>query len=906
MVAKREDVGRMNSSRRKYGRWIPVVPAVCLLVFLLIGGVYFTEYLQEQIFVERTTQLNEITSQVRTNLNNALNAHWNYLTTAANELERREYGSVRDLTEYIRELERILETDNYSSRLMVLDHRGNCYDKDGKHGIWTDIDRVSGGDMRYTFISDTDSYDGSYWAFVQRLREPIEAGVTGTSFTHIVLLKDIHTLTEYYDSAAYGSQSETYILKSNGTRMYDDISDGDTIPAYNVLKALEGMEHQRGLSVTDLREKLAEKDVVSTSFKYMDKEYYYCITLLAEYDTMLLFLLPADFVASGTVDMVGAVIRMLLILAFLLFGMMILALVMVARQQKSVWLFKQEQENLRRQEEMNRKLEESNIMLARSKESAEEAFRIAEEANQAKSSFLSNMSHDIRTPMNAIVGFAALLTRDAENPDKVREYTRKITSSSQHLLGLINDILDISKIEAGKTTLSLSDENLVELIENIDSIIRPQMRAKNHSFEVISRDLRHEQVVMDKLRLNQILLNLLSNAVKYTPDGGHITLTVQELPQHARQFAHFRFIVEDNGYGMSEEYVQTIFQAFTREENSITNKIQGTGLGMAITKNLVDLMGGNIVVRSKKGKGSVFTVDLQLHISEQSMDYGFWKKNGITKILVVDDEEVVCEHIQAAMEELGVQVEYALDGHTAIAMVKQSAQKGCLYDVVLLDWKMPGMDGVEAARRIRQEIAQKIPILILTGYDWEEMEEEAREAGINAFLQKPFFLTSFRQRVDLVLHQESEQEERDEQSILHGMHILVAEDNEINAEILCELLAMAGATCEIFENGQLAAEAFARSEPGQYQIILMDVQMPVMNGYETTRVIRNSEHPLASGIPILAMTANAFAEDIRDALEAGMNAHVSKPVDMAVLEKTIRTVLEGQERLTERRSSEDG
>ena len=545
---------------------------------------------------------------------------------------------------------------------------------------------------------------------------------------------------------------------------------------------------------------------------------------------------------------------------------------------------------------MNAQLEESNAMLARSKETAEQAFRIAEEANRAKSSFLSNMSHDIRTPMNAIVGFAALLARDAENPEKVREYTKKITSSSQHLLGLINDILDISKIEAGKTVLNLSDENIVDLIENIDSIIRPQMKAKGHTFEVYSRELKHEHVVMDKLRLNQILLNLLSNAVKYTPEGGRVTLTVQELPQHTKRLARFRFIVADNGYGMSPAYLQKIFQAFTREEDSVTNKIQGTGLGMAITKNLLDLMGGAISVESEKGKGSTFTVDLELHVSEQAIDQGFWQKLGITRLLAVDDEEVICQNIQMTMEGTGVAVDCALDGRTAVQMVKQSDQEGQLYDVVLLDWKMPGMDGVETARRIREEIPKEVPILILTSYDWPDIEEEARAAGVDAFLPKPFFLTSFRQKVDSVLGRAPElREESGERSILEGMHILVAEDNDINAEILRELLDMAGAACDICENGRLVADAFEKSVPGQYQLILMDVQMPVMNGYEATRAIRDLSHPLARTIPVIAMTANAFAEDIRDALEAGMNAHVAKPIDMAVLEQTVKAVLEARQ-----------
>ncbi|MCI8418201.1 MAG: response regulator [Lachnospiraceae bacterium] len=885
----------MNSEEKRHNRMFPMLSAACMLLFLLVGGMHFTGYLQKQIFIERTTQLNEITSQVQVNLRNALDSHWNYLTSAVNILEVQEYDTVEDMIETIRALEEVLETDSYSSMLVLLDTQGNCYDATGKKGVWSDIDRISGGEERYTLISDSFLYKGSYWAFVQKLETPVEVGESGVSFTHALLLKDMYTLTAYYESAAYGSQNETYILKSDGTRMCDDVSQNSTIQAYNVLKALEEMEGQR---FPDIREELSRDGTISTNFTYNGTEYYYCLTSLEKYDTLLLFLIPAEFVASGTVNMVGAVIRMLLLLVVILLVMLVLVVISVAGRQNSIRQFRQEQENLRRQEEMNTRLEETNAMLARSKETAEQAFQIAEEANRAKSSFLSNMSHDIRTPMNAIVGFSALLSRDAENPEKVREYTKKITSSSQHLLGLINDILDISKIEAGKTTLNLSDENVVDLIENIDSIIRPQMKAKGHTFEVYSKDLKHEQVVMDKLRLNQILLNLLSNAVKYTPEGGHVALTVQELPQFTRQLAHFRFIVADNGYGMSQEYLEKIFHAFTREEDSVTNKIQGTGLGMAITKNLLDLMGGKIWVESEKGKGSTFTVDLELHISEQAMDQGFWKKHGITRLLVVDDEEVICQNVRMTMEGTGVYVDTVLDGEAAVRMVKQAQAENGGYHVVLMDWKMPGMDGVETARCIRREVSGDAPILILTSYDWPEIEEEARDAGVDAFLPKPFFLTSFRQKVDTVLGHDLETEtvEEEERSILQGMHILVAEDNEINAEILEELLDMAGASCDICENGKLLVEAFEKSTPGQYQLILMDVQMPVMNGYEATRIVRDLGHPLALKIPIIAMTANAFAEDIRDALEAGMSAHVAKPIDMAVLEQTVKALMKAQEK----------
>ena len=876
----------MKSERKKNGIVLPVVLVAYLLVFMAVGGVYFTKYLQRQIFLERTTQLNEITVQVRANLSNALNSHWNYLTIAVNILRELSLDSEEDVISYIGKMETLLETDGYHSMLMFLDSQGNCHDAGGKHGVWSDIDRISGGEERYTFISDSYIYEGSYWAFVQKLDTPLVSG-DGTVFTHVILLKDVYTLDLYYDSDAYSGRNETYILKSNGTRMHDNTDDENTIQAYNVLKVLEEME---GQTYPDIRKAISEQGVISANFKYNDTEYYYCLVSLEEYDTLILFLIPARYVAYGTVNMVGAVIRMILFLAVMLTVLLIVTVVFFIMQRSSQRLYQQEQENLRRQEELNEKLEESNVMLTRSKETAEQAFQIAEEANRAKSSFLSNMSHDIRTPMNAVMGFSALLARDAENPEKVREYTKKITASSQHLLGLINEILDISKIEAGKTTLNLSDESIVELIENIDSIIRPQMKAKHHTFEVHCRDLKHEYVVMDKLRLNQILLNLLSNAVKYTPDGGRIVLTIQELPQSGKQFAYYRFVVEDNGYGMSEEYVQKIFQAFTREEDSVINKIQGTGLGMAITKNLLDLMGGSISVKSEKNKGSVFTVDLELVVNELLIDQDFWKRNGITRILAVDDEEVICQNIQMVMEDAGVGVDYTLDGESAVEMVKRADREGRLYDIVILDWKMPGMDGLETAACIRREISRNIPILILTSFDLPEDVEGV----VDAFLPKPFFLTSFRQKVDAVLNREKRQDGQDneEKSILRGMHILVAEDNEINAEILRELLDMSGATCEICENGKLAAEALAKSEPGQYQLILMDVQMPVMSGYEATGVIRALDHPMAKRIPIVAMTANAFVEDIRDAMEAGMNGHVAKPIDMGVLEQTIRTLFE--------------
>ena len=518
----------------------------------------------------------------------------------------------------------------------------------------------------------------------------------------------------------------------------------------------------------------------------------------------------------------------------------------------------------------------------------EQAFQIAEEANQAKSVFLSNMSHDIRTPMNAIVGFVTLLGRDADNPERVRVYARKIALSSQHLLGLINDVLDMAKIESGKTTLNLAKSNLAELVEDINTILRPQMQAKHHQFDIRLSGVRHESVLADKLRVQQILLNLLSNAIKYTPDGGHIVLELSELPQSSQQYAQYRFRVIDNGYGIDPEFLDSIFDVFSREENSTVHKIQGTGLGLAITKGLVNLMGGRIGVQSVKGQGSTFTVELELMIAEDVEQGDFWRKHNIFRILVVDDEEDICKNVAWTMEKLGVAVDSALDGRQALKLIAQAEAEGRQYPTILLDWKMPGKNGIEVAREIRQKFPGHISIMILTSYDYGQIQDELDSGVIDGFIPKPFFESTFRQKVQEILDNAVTLEPTNRGAgSLQGKHILVAEDNELNAEILTDLLYMKGATCAVYENGKLAYDAFVQSPSQHYQLVLMDVQMPVMDGYQTTRMIRASDHPQAKSIPIIAMTANAFAEDVQNALDSGMNAHMAKPVDIQRLETIV-------------------
>ncbi len=523
----------------------------------------------------------------------------------------------------------------------------------------------------------------------------------------------------------------------------------------------------------------------------------------------------------------------------------------------------------------------------------QKALDTAKSANQAKSHFLSNMSHDIRTPMNAIIGFTVLLAKDADNPEKVREYTRKISASSQHLLSLINDVLDMSKIESGKTSLNVAPFSLPELVEELHTILLPQARAKRQTFEFSVRGHPAERLLGDKLHLNQILINLLSNAIKYTPDGGDISLLVEELPVPSPQYARLRFVVRDNGVGMSGEFLQTIFDPFVRAEDT-ADGVQGTGLGMAITKNLVELMGGIIGAESRLGEGSVFTVELTFAVPAPVDEETFWARRGISRVLVADDEEEVCLDIREMMEGTGVTVSYVTNGSAAVDAAVRARDRGEGFHAILLDWKMPGQSGVSTARQLRERVGWETPILVLTAYDWSDIEDEARAAGVDAFMPKPFFVSTFRQLLDGLGSKEEEAEAVPEDA-LRGMFFLVAEDNELNAEILSEMLDMEGAGCEIVPNGQAAVERFLQAGEDRYDMILMDVQMPVMDGYEATRRIRASGQPRGADIPIVAMTANAFAEDVRDALEAGMDGHLPKPIDMEAMRALLGSLRRSEE-----------
>ena len=561
-------------------------------------------------------------------------------------------------------------------------------------------------------------------------------------------------LNPYFNCDAYDGNNSVYVLNDNGFKLFNS-NQVELIKGHNVFSVLQNMKYLHNSSFEKTKAELEEKGCSYSNAVLDGTEYFYGLRRMNNAEWTLIFLVPAEYVATNTLELVNFVTIFIVIFTLIVAVFVILGISFV--------MHRNQQEAIRVEQENNAKLETVNTKLRQAKQAAEEAFQVAQEASRSKSSFLANMSHDIRTPMNAIIGITSLIRYDAGNKGKVIEYADKIDTSSQHLLGIINDVLDMSKIEAGKTVFKYSDFSLLDFIQELDTIFHSQISEKKQTFTITKENIQHEWVNGDRVHLMQIFSNLLSNAIKYTQEGGEIQLLAEECESNSSVYAKYRFLVSDNGMGMSADFKDTIFDPFTRAENSLTSKIQGTGLGMAITRNLVEAMGGTIDVESEPGQGSCFEV--------------------------------------------------------------------------LIDLKIAGDRSVS-------------------------------------------------------LSSQAETDEPDD-NILQGMHFLCAEDNELNAEILMELLKIEGAECTICENGEKILEAFEQSVPGDYDMILMDVQMPVMNGYEAAKAIRSSSHELAKKIPIIAMTANAFSEDIQHSLAAGMNAHISKPVDMKTLEKTGRSIKSG-------------
>lgn len=711
----------------------PVAFAIILVVVLAFGLLFMRNSLMKMTIQERTNQLEEMVTQIQANLDSGLQTHWNLVAGLNNAVQGNHFKNSQGVSDNIAHMENDFCTDLYGCRVMLLDEQGTAYLSDGPAGIWYDISHLLDGQKRHTFVSETDTIDGSFLVFSQELDSPITMGEENVRFTHLVLLKDIQTVKQYYTTETYGGSVATYIIKQNGTLAYFDADNDDVIGARNVYKALEEAEYVQGRSFDMIKEQLDRDGIVAANILLNQTEYYYCLTTLKNYDMTLMLLIPADCVAISTMNMMNSTIRTQTIFISAMALLILLAFFSLIKVQRSSQMVKLEQET-------NKELNQLRL--------------VAESANAAKSTFLNNMSHDIRTPMNAIIGFTNIAMKQ-NPPPEIKNCLDKISDSSEHLLALINDVLDISRIESGKIKYIPTPVDIAEVSDSVLTIMYGYLSNRNITFQTELAKPQTRYVLTDAVRVREVLVNILGNAVKFTNDGGTVTYAVSYHPGKDDHYINVRYRIADTGIGMDEEFVDHIFDEFSQEEHGARTQYKGTGLGMAITKKYVDLMGGTISVESKKGVGSTFIVELPMEITD------------------------ACE------------------------------------------------------------------------------------------VKKTDYAVS---KVDLT-----------------GLKVLLAEDNELNAEIAIVQLEEFGMQITRASDGDEVVNIFTDNPPGTFDIILMDIMMPNKNGYEATNVIRNLQNrPDGKAIPIIAMTANAFAEDVQTSLDAGMNGHLSKPI---VLDEVIKTIV---------------
>ena len=704
---------------------LPVMFSVILVVSLALGVRFLRSTLMKLMVEERSSQLEEMVTQIQANLDSGLQTHWNLMAGLNHAAQGNHFKNSQDVCNNIAHMENDFRTDLYGCRVMLLDEQGTAYLSDGPAGIWYDVSHLLDGEKRHTFVSETDTIDGSFLVFSQELDFPITMGEDHIRFTHIVLLKDIQTVKQYYTTTTYGGKAATYIIKKNGTLAYFDADSDDVIGARNIYKALEEAEYIQGQSFDIIKEQLDRDGIVAANILLNQTEYYYCLTALNNYDMTLMLLLPADSVAVSTMDMMNATIRTQTIFMSMMAILMLLAVISFVNVQRSAQRVKLEQET-------NRELNRLRM--------------VAESANAAKSTFLNNMSHDIRTPMNAIIGFTNIALKQDPKPE-IKDCLDKISDSSEHLLTLINDVLDISRIESGRIHFSPVPLDITEVADTVANVTYGFLTNRNITFQCNLEKPDTRYVLADALRIREVLVNILGNAVKFTNDGGRITFDASYRPGTDERHIVVCYRIADTGVGMSEEFVAHIFDEFSQEENSARTKYKGTGLGMAITKRYVDLMGGTITVESKKGEGSVFTVAFPLEVTEESniqkrdCSIGSHDLTGV-RVLMAEDNDLNAEIATIQLEELGIQITRAVDGEEAVNIFAQNPAG--TFDILLMDIMMPKMNGFEATAAIRslpdRPDAMQIPIIAMTANAFAEDVQASLDAGMSGHLSKPIVM----------------------------------------------------------------------------------------------------------------------------------------------------------------------
>ena len=743
-------------NKKKYRQLLWGIGVISLAVILTLFIVSQT-YIQNLVYHERLSQMEEVTHQMFRSLEDVIDTHWSDVDVQCNYLAYMPMETTDELFSYLKKLSELSNYKEKQIELIAVDSAGHYYTEHGRMGLLRGMTYLESAPERVSYVSNSLTVDDSRMVFLKQLPTPItlQSGEKEITLRYFGISQCMTQLNDYFRCDAYENNNSVYVLDDNGFKLFN-ANDTELLKGHNVYTVLSQMSYLHGSSFAEAKERLTRTGSCYSNAVLDGTEYFYALKQMKNAQWTLAFLVPAEYVAVNTQKLVNIVMVIIIVIALAFSVVTVFVGWFLLREKQRQELQAEKEANLRL-EKYNIQLTQANDELRRAQDIAAEALQSAERASKAKTDFLSNMSHDIRTPMNAIVGLTALMENELDEPEKLADHLGKLKSSGQLLLGIINHILDMSRIESGKTTLTIEPMDLSHQLDQLNTMIFSQANVKKQTFTV-STHIQHKNLLADPTRLNQVLMNILSNAVKYTPQGGHIRFEAEELPRNDH-YAKYRFIVQDDGIGMSAAYQKTLFDPFTREEKSGINKVQGTGLGMAITKSIVDLMGGTISVESATGKGTRFEVVLEFPIDAEA-------------------------------------------------------------------------DKVQTAPALPEEAEAVSP--------------------------------------------------------LSGMNFLCAEDNAINAEILELLLETKGARCTICSNGQEIVDAFASVKPGEYDMILMDVQMPVMDGLEATRRIRSGENPLGRTIPILAMTANAFLEDMQKSRDAGMDEHLSKPVDINALEQTVK------------------
>ena len=859
-----------------------LILSLLLTYFLMTGTMNSINDASEQealaLLTENAVQMNNI-------IENQLTSNWKQIDTVCMGLEHLESHSVNEVVSFLQDA----STDAYD--MLLLSGEGNFLDRSGQQGvkqISKDLLPLMRGEDRILLLRQ--NKDTDILTFGKRIK-PLSVGAEKMEYLFVYYKLDSYLGLLKMES--FGGNGRIRIIDSRGTTLLhsDNLPDSENrYLFFGTFKNAEFLRHDIVKDSDSFREYvLSEKsDAIHVKLNSGEDE---IISFARIPDTDWHIVISIDqSLVMGTrllsVEKIGRT-SMLAVMLIVLFALLAIFVVVYQSQRQT------EAQN-KELEKLNEQLRVNNTSLEEARHLAEQSFLVAEEANKAKSTFLSNMSHDIRTPMNAIIGFTTLAASNIDNQEKVKDYLSKILSSSNHLLSLINDVLDMSRIESGKIYLEEQEANLSDILHDIKTIITGQIHAKQLELYMDVMDVTDEDVYCDKTRLNQVLLNLLSNAIKFTPAGGTVSVRVAQLPNAPEGSGLYEIRVKDTGIGMSQQFAKRIFEPFERERTSTVSKIQGTGLGMAISKNIIDMMGGTIEVHTEQDKGTEFVIRVALRLQPERRSAEKIKELEGLKALVVDDDFNTCDSVTKMLVQVGMRSEWTLFGKEAILRARQSIELGDAFHAYIIDWRLPDMNGIEVTRQIRA-LGDETPIIILTAYDWSDIEAEAKAAGVTAFCSKPMFMSDLRETLLAALGQQK----AESGSILPHVNdafrfkekrLLLVEDNELNREIALEILGEYGFQIDSAENGVQAVEKVTASKPGDYDLVLMDIQMPLMDGYEATRRIRALENPALAGIPILAMTANAFDEDRKAAMDCGMNGFLSKPIQIEELIHTLQSV----------------